>query len=249
MKHGRSLCFVSSFFLLATLQACSQPQQVINSPCATLNATIQVKPSVDLSLMFGNDAIQTALDTITRNVRQKNLTSTPELTSSGTEAAIRTAEANGKNLKPQDKALLETYLRDEAIPAIRQNPACIFNVTSSAKAYFGVEQVRSLDPNPIIVIKNSGQGEGEVQLLIRQVVNGTEFSRAGHKITLGPGQVISTSVAKPRLPVSDILVGKAELIVRIELSYRPEPGDEIENVHKTLRYDPSTKQYLLLLDK
>jgi hypothetical protein len=119
MRPGRVLCGVSCLFFLASIQACSQPQQVINSPCAAPHATIQVKPSADLSLTFGNDAIQTALDTIARHVGQNEMTSTPELTGLGTDAAVRTAEANGKNLKPQDKAVLETYLREDVVTAIK----------------------------------------------------------------------------------------------------------------------------------
>ncbi len=141
MKLRRFLRVVSSLFFLATIQACSQPQQVINSPCATLKATIQVKPSADLSLMFGNDAIQTALDTMTRHVGQNEITSTTELTSLGTDAAIRTAEANGKNLKPRDKAVLEVYLREDVVPTIKQSPTCVFKVSASSKPDVSIEDV------------------------------------------------------------------------------------------------------------
>jgi hypothetical protein len=75
MKQERFLCFVSSFVLLGTtILRCSQGQQVINSPCATVNATMESKQNVDLSLMFENDAIKTALDTITHDILAKNRT-------------------------------------------------------------------------------------------------------------------------------------------------------------------------------
>lgn len=47
-----------SFVLLivfGTLLGCTH-QEVTNSPCATLNATFDIKPRTDLALAFGNDA-------------------------------------------------------------------------------------------------------------------------------------------------------------------------------------------------
>ena len=93
MRPGRVLYGVSCLLFLAFIQACSHPQQVTHTPCAAPNATIQVKPSADLSLTFGNNAIQTALDTIARHVGQNEITSTTELTGLGTDAAIRTARS------------------------------------------------------------------------------------------------------------------------------------------------------------
>src|ERR1043165_8820470 len=128
LRPERVLHGASYLFVLASIQACSQPQQVSNLPCAAPTATIPVKPSGNLSLTFGNDAIQTALDTIARYVGQNEITSTKDLTALGSDAAIRMAEANGKNLKPQDKAMLETYLREDVVPAIKQSPTCGFTV-------------------------------------------------------------------------------------------------------------------------
>jgi len=100
-----------------------------------------VKPSGNLSLTFGNDAIQTALDTIARHVGQNDITSTKELTVLGSDAAIRMAEANGKNLKPQDKAMLEAYLREDVVPAIKQSPTCGFMVSAPMKRDVSIEDV------------------------------------------------------------------------------------------------------------
>jgi hypothetical protein len=141
MRLGRVLCGASCLFFLASIEACNQTQQVINSPCAAPNATIQVKPSADLSRMFGNDAIQTALDTMTRHVGQHEITSTTELTRLGTDAAVRTAEANGKNLKPQDKAMLEAYSREDVVPTIKLSPRCVFKLFASSKPDVSIEDV------------------------------------------------------------------------------------------------------------
>ena len=120
MKHMILLRFVYSFLLMASIYGCSQQsQQVNNSPCATLNATVQIKPSANLSLMLGNDAIQAAIDSITRHVALQGNTSIPSLANFGTDAAIKTAEANGKKLTAHDKTAIETYLREEVVPTIK----------------------------------------------------------------------------------------------------------------------------------
>ena len=252
MKQGHLSSIFSSLLLLAALQACnqSQPQQISNSPCATLDATIQVKPRADLSLMFGHAAIQTALDTIIRNVGEKHISHTPELTKLGMDAAVHIAEANGRILKPQDRAALEAYLRDEAIPAIRQNPACVFNVVAPAIPHFGIEKI-NLPPGqaPQIVIKNGGEGEGQAEVRIRQFVNGNDYSSGKTQLSLGPGQSRKASVPTPILPISDILAGKAGLVVDIEISNLPQPDGKRIYVHEAWKYEHSTQNFRLIFPK
>ena len=144
------------------IQACSQPQQVSNSPCAALHATIQVKPSADLSLMSGMMQSKLLLDTIARHVAQNEITSTTELTGLGTDAAVRTAEANGKTLKPQDKAVLEAYLREDVVPAIKQSPTCVFKVSASSKRDVSIEDVylENIGDKQIAKVKIANTGQG-----------------------------------------------------------------------------------------
>ena len=247
MKPGRFLCVVSSLFFLASIQACSHPQQVINSPCATLNATVQPKSTVALSLLFGSEAIRAAMDVITRQVTKLGSASTADLTSLGTDAAVRTAQARGINVKPEDRAMMETYLHDEVVPAIKQNPTCVINVdSSSTRPYFGVENVSiNPDQSPQIVIKNSGQAETHAQILIRQFVNGSEHSRSQGSVTLGPGASRSVFVESEPLPISEVLAGKATLMVAISIYYLPESGKPVD-FNEAWQYDHAYNRFVLV---
>jgi hypothetical protein len=248
MKPGRFLCVVSSFFFLASIQACSQPQQVVNSPCATRNATIQVKPSADLSLMFGNDAIQTALDTMTRHVGQNEITSATELTRLGTDAAVRTAEANGKNLKPQDKAVLEAYLREDVVPTIKQSPTCVFKVSASSKPDVSIEEVylENIGDKQIAKVKiaNTGQGGARfIHVVVRNIIDGMNPLSGQTEMVLGPGQWRNVSNPQAIFPMSDIGSGKKKLIVVVQLSYAKEAGSQPFVYQEEWKYDPLSQTF------
>jgi hypothetical protein len=248
MKPGRFLCVVSSLFFLASIQACSQPQQVIKSPCATRNATIQVKPSAELSLMFGNDAIQTALDTMTRHVGQNEITSATELTRLGTDAAVRTAEANGKNLKPQDKAVLEAYLREDVVPTIKQSPTCVFKVSASSKPDVSIEDVylENIGDKQIAKVKISNTGQGEarfVHVVLRNIIDGMNPLSGQTEMVLGPGQWRNVSNPLATFPMSDIGSGKKKLIVVVQLSYAKEAGSQPFVYQEEWKYDPLSQTF------
>lgn len=74
--------------LLGSILGCAQ---VINSPCANLNATVDIKPRADLALVFGNDAIKEAIGAVTRGITQ-GIASVSDLTESGKSAALKTAK-------------------------------------------------------------------------------------------------------------------------------------------------------------
>ena len=248
MKPGRFLCVVSSLFFLASIQACSQPQQVINSPCATRNATIQVKPSADLSLIFGNDAIQTALDTITRHVSQNEITSTTELTRLGTDAAVRTAEANGKNLKPQNKAVLEAYLREDVVPTIRQSPTCVFTVSASSKPDVSIEDVylENFGNKQIAKVKiaNTGQGGARfIHVVVRNIIDGMSPLSGQTEMVLSPGQWRNVSNPQATFPMSDIESGRKKLTVVVQLSYAKEAGSQPFVYQEEWKYDPRSQTF------
>jgi hypothetical protein len=248
MKSGRFLSVISSLFFLASVQACSQPQQVINSPCATRNATIQVKPSADLSLMFGNDAIQTALDTMTRHVGQNEITSTIELTRLGTDAAVRTAEANGKNLKPQDKAMLEAYLRQDVVPTIKQSPSCVFKLFASSKPDVSIEDVylENIGDKQIAKVKiaNTGQGKARfIYVVLQNIIEGMNPLSGQTEMVLGPGQWRNVSNPQATLPMSDIGSGKKKLIVVVQLIYAKEAGSQPVVYQEEWKYDPLSQTF------
>jgi hypothetical protein len=248
MKPGRSFCVVSFLFFLASIQACSQPpQQVINPPCATRTATIQVKPSADLSLMFGDDAIQTAVDAMTRHVGQKEITSATELTRLGTNAAVRTADANGKNLKPQDKVVLETYLRD-IVPAIIQSPTCVFKVRASSKPEVTIEAVylENIGDKQIAKVKiaNTGQqGARFVHVVLRSIIEGMKPLSGQTEMVLDPGQWRNVSNPQARFPMSAIGFGKKKLIVFVQVSYAKEAGSQHIVYQEEWAYDPLSQTF------
>ena len=248
MKPGRFLCVVSSLFFLASIQACSQPQQVINSPCATRNATIQVKPSADLSIVFGNDAIQTALDTMTRHVGQNEITSTTELTRLGTDAAVRTAETNGKNLKPPDKAILEAYFRQDVVPTIKQNPTCVFKLSASSKPDVSIEDVylENLGDKQIAKVKiaNTGQGKARfIYVVLQNIIEGMNPLSGQTEMVLGPGQWRNVSNPQATFPMSDIGSGKKKLIVVVQLIYAKEAGSQPVVYQEEWKYDPLSQTF------
>lgn len=248
MRPGRVLRGASCLFFLASIQACSQPQQIINSPCTAPNATIQVKPSADLSLTFGNDAIQTALDTIARHVGQNEVTSTTELTGLGTDAAVRTAEANGKNLKPQDKAVLEAYLREDVIPTIKQSPTCVFKVSASTKRDVGIEDVylENIGDKQIAKVKiaNTGQeGARFIHVVVRNIIDGMKPLSGQTDMVLSPGQWRNVSNPQATFPMSDIGSGKKKLIVFVQLSYAKEAGSQPIVYQEEWEYDPLSQTF------
>jgi hypothetical protein len=248
MKPGRFLCVVSSLFFLASIQACSQPQQVVNSPCTTRDATIQVKPSADLSLMFGNDAIQTALDTMTRHAGQNEITSTTELTRLGTDAAVRTAEANKKNLKPQDKAILEAYLREDVVPTIKQSPTCVFKVSGSSKPDVTIEDVylENIGDKQIAKVKiaNTGQGKARfIHVVLQNIIEGMNPLSGQTEMVLAPGQWRNVSNPQATFPMSDIGSGKKNLIVVVQLIYATEAGSQPVVYQEEWRYDPLSQTF------
>jgi len=249
MKPGRFFCAVSSLFFLVSIQACSQPpQQVITPPCATKNATIQVKPSADLSLMFGDDAIQTGLDAMTRHVGQNEITSATELTRLGTDTAVRTAAANGKNLKPQDKAVLEAYLREDVIPRIIQSPTCVFKVTASSKPEVTIEAVylENIGDKQIAKVKiaNTGQqGARFVHVVVRSIIEGMNPLTGQTEMVLSPGQWRNVSNPQATFPMSAIGSGKKKLIVFVQVSYAKEAGGQPIVYQEEWEYDPLSQTF------
>jgi hypothetical protein len=248
MNLGRSLCTASFLFFLASILACSQAQQVMNSSCAARNTTIQVKPRADLSLMFGNTAIQTALDAIARHVGQNEITSTTELTGLGTDAAVRTAEANGKNLKPQDTAVMEAYLREDVVPTIKQSPTCVFKVSVPSKREVSIEDVylENSGNKEIVKVKIAHMGqEGAryIQVLVRNIIDGTKPLTGQTEMVLSPGQWRNVSNPQATFPLSDIGSGKKKLVVIIQLSYAKEAGGQRIVYQEEWEYDPGSQTF------
>lgn len=243
MRPGRFLCVVSSLCFLASIHACSQPQQVSNSPCAIRNGTIQLKPSANLSLMFGNDAIQSAVDTMTRHVGQNEITTTTELTRLGTDEAVRSAEANGKHLKPQDKAVLEAYLREDVVPTIKQSPTCVFKVSVSNKLDVIIEDVylENIGDKQIAKVKivNTGQGKARfIHVVLQNVFEGMNPLSGQTEMVLGPGEWRNVSNPQATFPMAEIGSGKKRLIVVVQLSYATEAGSQPFVYQEEWKYDP-----------
>jgi hypothetical protein len=250
MKHMVLLRFLSSFLLMATIHGCTQKTIQVtsshSSPCATVNPTVQSKSSVELALLFGTDAIKAAMDTIKRQIAMLDSTSTAQLINLGTDAAVQRAQASGKHLIPEDRTMMETYLRDEMVPAIRQNPTC-FTGSSLSTSHFDVERIFIAPSQALeIVITNSGQDEAEAEIFIRQFVNGSERARSQGSLTLGPGLSRSVFATSAHLPISEVLNGTAILMLVVSISYHPEPNGKRVELNEAWQYDISYNRFILV---
>lgn len=230
------------------LSGCVQQQQASNNFCTSLNATIDIKPRTDLALLFGNDAIRTAIEAIHRQVLSQPNTPQESLVRTGQTAGIEKAESDGKRLSDHDKSSLESYLRESVVPTVVQNPTCIFNVSASTKPYIGIESVSlgsgGQDQVVRVKVRNSGQTEANpVRLVVKNIVGGKEYSKAEGKLTLGPGQSREVSDAIAKLPIAEIIEGKLTLDVDIELSYLNGVGTAPIIHREVLHFRPADKSF------
>lgn len=234
-------------FVLLPIIGCTH-QEIVNSPCATLNATVQIKPSANLSLMFGNDAIKAAIDAVAGQITKSGDTSVPSLTNAGKDAALKTAKANGKNPSMNDIDALETYLSKDVVPAIRQNPTCNFTLASSGRPYVGIDRLhfRNAGVNPpflMMGVKNTGQAEANTRITIRQILDGKEHTSNSFDIVLVPNIGRTISLKDPPLPVPDIDSGKAVLIIAVDISYPIEDGTTPALHREAWQYDHVNKEF------
>lgn len=244
----RSRLIIYLFLLLGPILGCNPPQ-IVHSPCANVNVTLQIKLSANLSFTFGNDAIQAAMDSISREIAQNANGSISALTKTGTEVAFRTAKANGKSPVANDITELETLLREGVIPTIKQNPTCILNVASSGRPYVGIERVflKSMEGKqiPVVAIKNTGLADVSSHIVIREIIDGIEYSKVSTNIRLGPNQGKSFSIKEPDLPISDIQSGKTVFTVAVDISY-PLEGSPSPVLHQEAwRYDRTNNTFFL----
>lgn len=241
--HRTSLAL---FLLLGPIFGCAQ---VVNSPCANLNATVDIKPRADLALGFGNDAIKAAIDAVMGGLSQGRNLSVSNLTESGKEAALSTAKGNGKNPSADDMAELDRYLSRDVIPAIKQNPTCNFTVTSSGRPYVGIESV-IFEPHgkreiPHVGVKNTGLSEARIQGGIQYVIDGKSLAGARVNVALVPGQSREIWVSNIDLPMPDIEAGKVKLGVNIFLSYPVEGRSNPVPLEESWVYDHESKMFVI----
>lgn len=242
--HHRSLVLL---ILFGIVLGCTH-QEVVNSPCATLNATFDIKPRTDLALAFGNDAIKSAVEAMTEGFAKGAITSVSKLTDVGKDAAIGTAKANGRNPSPNDIAELEKYLSKDVAPAIKQNPTCNFTVSSIGKPYIGVENVALREVGdkriPTVWIKNTGQTEATCHITINLILDGKTQPGIAD-LRLGPSQARSLSLDGASLPTADIEDGKISLLISVTISYPLEMGGPSITSQETWRYEHATKHFIV----
>lgn len=234
---------VSVFLLLVTLQGCSLSQQVHNPPCPLGNAAVQVKPAANLSLIFGNDGIQAAVDSMTREVAQQGNTSASSLTQMGIDAAINSARAKGKNVSAQDKAAIETYLREDVVPTVTRNPTCVFTVNAASKPDVAVEDVYLEDNGgrqiAKVKIANTGQGKPHfVHVALWNVIEGTNPLTGQTDMVLGPGQWRNVSNPQATVPMSAVRSGRKKLTIVVQISYVIEVRQPPLVYREEWEYDP-----------
>lgn len=243
----RSRLFIYLFLLLGPILGCNPPQ-IVNSPCANLNVTLQIKPSANLSFMFGNDAIQAAMDSISREIVQNANASSSVLTTTGTDVAFRTAKAHGKSPVANDITELETLLRKDVIPTIMQSPTCVFKVSASTKRDVSIEDVylENIGDKQIAKVKiaNTGQeGARFIHVVVRNIIDGMTPLSGQTEMVLSPGQWRNVSNPQATFPMSDIGSGKKKLIVIVQLSYAKEAGSQPFVYQEEWKYDPLSQTF------
>ena len=249
--HARKNVHRKAFVLVilfGTVLGCAH-QQVVNSPCVTLTATFDIKPRTDLALAFGNNGIKAAVDAMAEGFSKGAITSVSKLTDAGKNAAVGTAQANGKTPSPGDVAELEKYLSKDLAPAIKQNPMCTFTVNSVGRPYVAIENVMLREMGnkriPTVVIKNTGQMEARCHVTINLVVEGNA-QPASTDLRLGPNQIRTLSLNEATLPTAEIEAGKASLLVAVVVSYPLETGGPSMTSQETWRYEHAAKHFKLV---
>jgi len=239
--------FLVLLLLFGTIVGCSH-QQVVNSPCTTLNATFDIKPRTDLALAFGNDAIKAAVEAVVEGFSKGAITSVSSLTDSGKDAAVKTAKANGKTPSSPDISELANYLSRDVVPTIKQHPTCNFTVSSVGKPYIGIEQIalREIKDKqiPTVWIKNTGQMEANCHVALNLILGG-KATLGNIDLRLGPNQTRSLSLDDANLPMADIEAGKISLLITVAISYPLEAGGAPITSQETWRYEHGTKHFSL----
>ena len=241
------LRIVSSLLLIATFQSCSQPQP--HSPCTNPNPAIQITPSDRLSRVFGQDAIQAAIDSMAQQIAQQDL-STSFLVRMGTETAVNTAQATGKQVNAQDKIAMDTFLREAIVPTIKQHPTCPFKLSALRKPDIGIQDVylESSGDKQVAKVKIANIGQGRtyfVHVTLWNVIDGMNPLSGQTDMVLGPGQWRNVSNPRVTLPMSEMGSGKKKLALVIQISYANEAGGKPIVFQEEWGYDPSTQTFIL----
>lgn len=249
MKVSKDI--LTSFLLVIVfgiLLGCTH-QEVRTSPCVTLHATFDIKPRTDLALAFGNDAIRAAVDAVTKGFAKEAITSVSNLTELAKNAAVRTATAKGKTPTLANISELEKYLSDDVVPAMRQNPACTFTVSSGGKPYIGIEDVAFLNMAdkqiPALLLRNTGQMEAHCHIDLKLILDG-KASSALMDLRLGPSQARTISFEEVNLPMADIETGKASILISVAISYSYGAGEPPVTSQETWQYKPATKHFIVV---
>lgn len=236
--------FVSCMLLLSPFLGCAQMK---DSPCGTVNAPIQVNSGTTLYPMFGTDAIKAAVEAVSRQIMSQGNTSLSGLTSSGTDAGLKTAKANGKNPSADDITALETYVRDDVVPTMKQHPTCNFTVAAAGSPYVGIEKLflrKNGDRQfPIVGIVNTGLSDANAHIAIHQTLDDIPHSNDTVDTILGPNQRRTISLTEANLPIHEIDSGKTVLRIVIDISYPLESGATPVLHREAWRFDHTSKEF------
>jgi hypothetical protein len=144
---------------------------------------------------------------------------------------------------------METYLRNEVVPAIRQNPTCVFSVSPLAKPYVAIDNifVGIIGGKEIaqVRIKNTGQEEANpAHIALWHITDGIDSLRGERDIVLGPGQSKMFSVPDLTLPLSDVRSGTTTLFVVVEIRYVREIGGNVVSYREEWTYHPPSNNFV-----
>lgn len=100
---------------------------------------------------------------------------------------------------------------------------------------------------PVVDLLNSGATNAELQVVVRQILDGKEHSQVSENITLIANTRRGVAVTESQLPMSDIKAGKTGLIITAILSPPPVDGVRRSMQQYAWEYDQRHKSFRALV--
>ncbi|HJT19162.1 MAG TPA: hypothetical protein VJ746_01750 [Nitrospira sp.] len=247
---------MNNFFFLMGLGVyliavgCQKPLEMKDSTCSMMNNPLEIKPSAEVSFLFGTDAIRAALDRMLSRLREESAISDQTLIDSGADSAIKSATVNGRQPTANDVSMLKSYLSQEVVPVIHQHPMCDFLVNIVGKPNVAIERVimKSIGAHllPQVMIQNTGQVDAQCHVFIKQFLRDVEHSSGSIDFRLGPDQRKGLSMRDMPLPIAEIESGTSKMLLVVSIWYSPEmTGPKV--FHKeTWQYDAPSRVFVLV---
>ncbi len=215
-----------------------------------MNNPVEIKPSTELSSIFGSDAIRAALDDMVSGLRNDSVISDQILINSGADSAIKNAIVSGREPTANDAFLLKSYLGQEIVPLIHQHPLCDFIISTIGKPDVSIERVvmKSIGAHllPQVMVQNTGQADAQCHVFIKQFLRDAEHSSGSIDFRLGPRQRKGLSMRDMPLPIGEIESGKSKMLLVVSIWYSPEMAGPKLFHKETWQYDAPSRAFVMV---